>query len=370
MGGPDNPARLWDAESGQLVTTLNGRAATVVFAAFASDGTRFIIVSKDGAGEIWDTSGRLLVTLTTFVVSAAFSPDGGRVVTVAGDYTAKEWEAASGKLLVTIEAHSGAFSAAVFSPDGRHIVTSNANRTTEIWDAGSGQLLVTLRNQVSPAFSPDGSRLVTTSVGDDHSAIVWDVASGRLVAALKGHTAVVNSAAFSPDGNRVVTASDDKTAKIWDLGAVISPEQPRLVSQANSEPSIIGDWVVIAAEKNGKFTHCLATRLSERGTETIFATSEYMSFAAIYKGVSLKAGKRHTFQLDIGNEQFDITTDKIGRGDEEKIGFPIKDAIAELLPKASTFALRIEGKTLKVPFQDGAPLIEKLQSCVAENAGR
>ena len=26
----------------------------------------------------------------------------------------------------------------------------------------------------------------------------------------------MNSAAFSPDGSRIVTASDDKTARIWD----------------------------------------------------------------------------------------------------------------------------------------------------------
>jgi len=38
-----------------------------------------------------------------------------------------------------------------------------------------------------------------------------------LRATLTGHQESVQSAAFSPDGTRVVTASNDKTAKVWDI---------------------------------------------------------------------------------------------------------------------------------------------------------
>jgi WD40 repeat protein len=66
----------------------------------------------------------------------------------------------------------------------------------------------------SAAFSPDGSRIVTASW--DMTARIWDAATGKEIAVLRGHDDGVNSAAFSPDGSHIVTASWDKTARIWD----------------------------------------------------------------------------------------------------------------------------------------------------------
>jgi len=67
----------------------------------------------------------------------------------------------------------------------------------------------------SAAFSPDGTRVVTSSA--DKTARLWEVASGKELAVLRGHDGAVSSAAFSPDGTRVVTASEDKTARLWEV---------------------------------------------------------------------------------------------------------------------------------------------------------
>ena len=44
-----------------------------------------------------------------------------------------------------------------------------------------------------------------------------ETASGRPLWRLDGHTRWVQSAAFSSDGKRLVTASQDTTARIWDI---------------------------------------------------------------------------------------------------------------------------------------------------------
>ena len=65
------------------------------------------------------------------------------------------------------------------------------------------------------AFSPDGRIIATAS--NDNTARLWDVSTGELKATLSGHKDDVLQLLFSPDGRSVVTASDDKTAKLWNV---------------------------------------------------------------------------------------------------------------------------------------------------------
>ena len=59
------------------------------------------------------------------------------------------------------------------------------------------------------AISPDGKTLATAS--QDKTAKLWDLATGEFQHACLGHIAEVNCVAFSPDGKMLATASDDRT---------------------------------------------------------------------------------------------------------------------------------------------------------------
>ncbi|MFE2302454.1 WD40 repeat domain-containing protein, partial [Streptomyces sp. NPDC059445] len=64
------------------------------------------------------------------------------------------------------------------------------------------------------AWGPDGTRLATAS--HDHTARIWDPATGGVLHTLLGHSASVAAVVWSPDGTRLATASHDHTARIWD----------------------------------------------------------------------------------------------------------------------------------------------------------
>ena len=55
------------------------------------------------------------------------------------------------------------------------------------------------------------------SASHDCTVKVWDAKSGQEVLTLRGHTGGVTSVCFSPDGTRLVSTSVDNTVKVWDL---------------------------------------------------------------------------------------------------------------------------------------------------------
>ena len=97
-------------------------------------------------------------------------------------------------------------------------MSASDDHTARIWNTATGDCQAELKGHSarvkSAVFSPDGRHTVSASFDD--TARIWNTATVYCQAELKGHSHWVNSAVFSPDGRYIVFASLDHTARIWD----------------------------------------------------------------------------------------------------------------------------------------------------------
>jgi WD40 repeat protein len=109
-------------------------------------------------------------------------------------------------------------SPSVISPDLKVGVLANGKEIT-FTDLASGRLLRVIKGHTDTvtalAYSPDGKFLISGS--KDQTIRIWDGATGKEVRRMNGHKAAITSLAVSGDGRSLTSQSKDKKTIVWDL---------------------------------------------------------------------------------------------------------------------------------------------------------
>jgi WD40 repeat protein len=189
----DRTARVWDVGTGREVGRLQGLEGPALFGAFSPDGRRLVTVSTTrlpgghmayGLKHVRTHDAATLQPLAHWsepddrttqldrICAVSLSPDGQRVACTFGrypDWTPRVYETDTGKELLTLSGHDSLVTGMAFSPDGKRIVTTSLDHGTRIWDTADGKLLRRLdEKEMQPGlivFSADSRRVVTISEG-------------------------------------------------------------------------------------------------------------------------------------------------------------------------------------------------------------
>lgn len=214
----DDTARLWNAETGELLTAP---------------------LKHDGP-----------------VTTAKFSPDGRLLATAAADHTVRIWEVETGRLINEPLMHRGSVGSIQFDQSGSRLFTRmrrgrGRNRSPfRLWDLRPGNLR-------APALSHESSVLFVRSVGDeglvltvakDNVVRLWNADSGQPSGASLQVEGDLFRLEVSPTGESFMTVDRAGTAMLWSLPAM----QPLRQLSETGEPvasvrfSSTGDRILVA----------------------------------------------------------------------------------------------------------------------------
>jgi WD40 repeat protein len=249
------------------VVPIIGHAGQITSAAVFSDGRLLLTGAEDNFVKLWEAdTGHLLRTLQghasiglggwSGIGAVAFSRDGHLAASGGVDRTVRIWKLSTGQLLQTIEAHERPITAVTFVSNDEYIVSacddeywpdgSEPVETLKLWRVTTGELVHTFGNYVAPVTavvaSEDGNTIMSAGKSKNSEGLkLWESLSGRLLVALSASGAEAKVTNFLTDGHSVISFVETPTGshvRTWNYHTGV-PFSDYAVSESKASPLAI-----------------------------------------------------------------------------------------------------------------------------------
>jgi WD40 repeat protein len=260
----DRKAILWDAQSGERLTTVRAHSSGIASLALTPDesqivtgdmdgviklnnihsiryadsvcrgghedfifriafdrtGQRFVSPSADGSVCVWSAATGeieryLIKDAGCTMHCVACSPRDAKVVACGLDGKIRAWNGDTGDLLWSVTAHGGSAGSATsvsFSPDGSVVVSGGRDGFVRLLNASDGAELRKFPGR-GARFSPKGKLL---AVVQNEDIVLLDWRSGEKVTVF-AKSSEVGTLAFSHDGETLAIGGRTPPASLWDV---------------------------------------------------------------------------------------------------------------------------------------------------------
>ena len=233
-------AYLWDLERGTKRTLAGGQSQTIATAAFSPNGA--ILASLGHKGELlaWSVSDHTMSRLNRRAAA-------GRALAVASSgliatadmmqATVELWETDHPARQHDLSGHSNWVTTVAISPEADTVASAGYDGTVHLWRANDGQTRIVIptpqKTVTHLVFSPAADQIAAG--GTDGTLRIFDVATGRELATLRGYSG--GQPAYAPDGQSIAAAVENNGIRRWAL-SVLERSPQDILEMASKESGL------------------------------------------------------------------------------------------------------------------------------------
>ncbi|KKA17661.1 E3 ubiquitin ligase complex SCF subunit sconB [Rasamsonia emersonii CBS 393.64] len=130
------------------------------------------------------------------------------------DATIKIWDTDTGEELRTLRGHESGIRCLQF--DDTKLISGSIDRSLKVWNWRTGECLSTYTGHMGGVIGLHFDSTLLVSGSTDRTVKIWNF-EDKSTFVLRGHTDWVNAVRLDTPSRTVFSASDDCTAKLWDL---------------------------------------------------------------------------------------------------------------------------------------------------------
>ncbi|MEG4082768.1 WD40 repeat domain-containing protein [Microcoleus sp. POL10_C6] len=304
-GSNDQTIRVWDMQTGNLLSILSGHQEQVSSIALSSNGKLLISSSFDKTIKAWKTetlkevfqlkSWLLIIHKICYIAISGVWVTLGiaigfgilkyhpAILQNPLSYVGEFQEFLFIIFLISVsliyrgvcyfidEEYCERDNKVIITPDNERAITGSRDKTLKIWDLTTRRQIYTLQGHkdwiASVAVTLDSQYLISGS--KDKTLKVWNLRTRKELFTLAGHSSPVTAVAVTPDGLRAISSSSDGSLKVWNLESreeiltidghrdsveaiAVTPDGKHLVSAASDHTLRV--WDLLTGEEITRFT--------------------------------------------------------------------------------------------------------------------